>query len=110
MNKLEQLTSPLKNFRNMRNLYDSSLYPFVPPQSILSRDLFFIDQGNPTHSEENFINVDKFLLFGNIIFRIVVNAHVPFRYVRVDIIQQFLKSRPILTEEELDAISMEMES
>jgi len=110
MNKLEQLTSPLKNFRNIRLLYDASPCPFIPPQAILSRDMFFIDQGNNTYIENDIINADKLILFGNILFKFILNTHVSYRFIDIDLIQNYIKNGILLSEEELDNMSSTLET
>ena len=132
MEQLEILAQPMGNFINLRPHYEaggptvksictlSVIYKIDYSSAVLVKDLTGIEEGNNDwHDKETqFLNVEKLILLGTIIFfnqdwlglgnclNSVRESHmVPYVLTPVPKIQEFLKNITALTEEELEAQS-----
>jgi len=111
-NKIEQIGSPIKNFRILRGHYDSANPPFIPPQALILHDLSLIGHGNDTiiSDKNKIINVDKVILLGKIFNRLEKNKEVPYLFCKVDLIQKFLTNlKLIISDTELEDLAKGLE-
>lgn len=72
--KVNDIVSPLHNYRNLRKTLDSASNGTVIPYfGLILRDLVGAELGNPTFCEHlaGFINFEKFLIFGRILANFV---------------------------------------
>jgi len=107
INKLFDIMSPRNNFQNLRDLYKDSISPFIPPQVVLSRDIALIEEGNATwlDKERGIVNIDKLVLFGNILLRLEKNRTTPFSLECIKFLEKYLKNLKILNENKLEELS-----
>ena len=58
--KISNFISHANNYKNYRNLINTSKRPFIPYVGLLLKDIFFYDETLKTYNNENLINWDKF--------------------------------------------------
>lgn len=109
---LEQLMSPIGNFRALRALHDAVPPPLIPTPTLYMKDLLFIEDGNEDwyDKEKNLISWEKIKLLGKILTRIQLAQEVPYKYHKVHVIHNFLTDLTALSEDELDKLSRSRES
>jgi len=106
--KLKRITSPKRNFSKIRRLYNGANFPCIPPLVIMLRDLLYIQDGNISFKND-FINLEKMVLYAKIVGRIYNNRDSPYSFVKVQFIQNYIQNFEVLSEEELERKSKECE-
>jgi son of sevenless len=109
---LEQMMSPIGNFRALRALHDNVAPPLIPTPTLYMKDLLFIEDGNEDwyDKEKNLISWEKIKLLGKILARVQLAQEVPYKFHKVHVIHNFLTDLKTLTEDELDQLSRQRES
>jgi len=107
LHKIENLTSPLENFQNLRELYNKAVHPFIPPQVILSRDIVFIGDANKTWTDEDnsMLNVEKIILNGNLILKFITNKQYLYSIAKDGRIKELIMNIEVLEEEEFEKLA-----
>jgi len=72
------------------------------------RDLLYIQDGNVSFKND-FINLEKMVLYAKIVGRIYNNRDSPYSFVKVQFIQNYIQNFEVLSEEELERKSKECE-
>jgi len=108
--KLRRITNPKRNFVKLRNLYNISNSPYIPPLVLLFRDLVYIQDGNVSFINKNdwvLLNLEKMILFAKIVGK-VFNAKkdTPYPFVKVSFIQKYIESYETLSDDELERRSI----
>jgi len=80
-NKLETICSPMNNFRNLRQLHDTSVTPIVKTPTLFLKDLTYIEEQDNFHVDDpNLLNVTKIRLLGKLIERLQNSQAIKYQF------------------------------
>eukprot|EP00026_Physarum_polycephalum_P004864 Phypoly_transcript_04888.p1 GENE.Phypoly_transcript_04888~~Phypoly_transcript_04888.p1 ORF type:complete len:490 (+),score=76.11 Phypoly_transcript_04888:570-2039(+) len=106
---LEKLMDMYGNYKTYRELLISASPPFIPFLGLFLSDLTFIDDGNPSFSKKNQLNLLKRRLTAEIMGIISNSTSEPFRLVPVPQIQEGLMTCEALDDTTLYKHSLKLE-
>lgn len=113
MAQLSQITQASKNYCNYRELLYRISPPCVPFFGLYTKDLTFIEDGNPDqlYSDSRLINFAKRSLTADVLLEIRRFQSTPYNFERVPPLVDFLKGQiePVLTDEERYERSLKLE-
>eukprot|EP01114_Cavostelium_apophysatum_P024062 TRINITY_DN928_c0_g1_i2.p1 TRINITY_DN928_c0_g1~~TRINITY_DN928_c0_g1_i2.p1 ORF type:complete len:460 (+),score=96.19 TRINITY_DN928_c0_g1_i2:146-1525(+) len=101
--RLNELMDPKKNFLSYRTALKQSRGPIIPYLGIFTRDLLFIEEGNPdwVGDSKRVVNFEKLLLLGDVILQLKQFQDSSYNFVYDPILQDFLSKLQTLPEEML---------
>jgi len=79
--RLQQLMDPSRNMRKYRTTLMSTTPPLIPFFPILMKDLFFINDCNPTLTSEGLVNFEKFRMINEVVRMVDRFRKVPYDHI-----------------------------
>ena len=111
--EINQIIQPTRNYSRYRDLLDRVNPPCVPFFGLYTKDLTFIEDGNPDSlwSDSRLINFAKRSLAADVLYEIRRFQFVPYNFVRVPSIFEFLDLhfKPRMSDEERYERSLKLE-
>jgi len=108
--RLMELFDLSKNYANYRNAISQCKGPTIPLMSVISKDLFGIDENNKTFIAENVINVEKMRLVEKIVGKIVEYQEAKYTFPYMADVVQYLDKLPFKLEKEIAKESLKCEA
>lgn len=108
---LREVMNPSRNYSNYRVAISQASPPITPFVGTYLTDLVFIDEGNPDflREEPSFINFAKRQQCARVIEQMTNFQHSPYNLLSLQIIQTYLETVHVLSEDELYAESYKVE-
>jgi len=90
--KLQELFDPQKSYKNLREHVVSVNPPCIPYLGMYLTDLTFINDGNPTFTQEGLVNIKKGTLTAGVVAKVQLYQQVPYVLTRVSVLHHHLSN------------------
>eukprot|EP01126_Amoeba_proteus_P053412 TRINITY_DN6508_c0_g1_i15.p1 TRINITY_DN6508_c0_g1~~TRINITY_DN6508_c0_g1_i15.p1 ORF type:complete len:484 (+),score=102.15 TRINITY_DN6508_c0_g1_i15:797-2248(+) len=109
--EMEEIMQPLGNFKSLRAIMATVAAPLVPLSGMLVKDLIMIEEGNEDcwKGKKDHMNVEKLLMFGNVIARIQFSQQVFYRFNILEEIHAYFPTVQLIPVKERSEISRKIE-
>lgn len=113
LSEINQIIQPTRNYTRYRDLLNRTTPPCVPFFGLYTKDLTFIEDGNPDflYSDSRLINFAKRSLTADVLYEIRRFQYVPYNFVRVPSLFEYLDLhfKPCMSDEERYERSLKLE-
>eukprot|EP01132_Coremiostelium_polycephalum_P004298 gene4298-5378_t len=107
--ELQKIFSTESNHKNYRELLNSSKPPLIPYLGLYPKDLFIVEDSNPTKLANDVINLEKMRLINQTIKYWRYYRENPYPMKSAPVLKQKILSRPILNDDEMFEKSLLLE-
>lgn len=113
LSEINQIIQPTRNYSRYRDLLNKTTPPCVPFFGLYTKDLTFIEDGNPDllFSDSRLINFAKRSLTADVLYEIRRFQYVPYNFIRVPSLFEYLnlQFKPCMSDEERYERSLKLE-